>query len=340
MEKKYTVFVSSTYEDLVKERQEVMHALLEIDCIPCGMELFPASDDEQFEFIKDVIDDCDYYILILAGRYGSKNKEGISYTELEFRYAMERKIPIISFLHKNINEIPNGKCEKSSSSKKKLQEFRELAQKKLCKYWSITDELSGLVSRSMIQMIKRHPAIGWVRATQNYDENSLKKIIQLYEENIELRNNAIGLLSTSENLKLGEEIVDIIFNIFKYDHTTHESKKEAQFTISLTWNQLLKKIGPILISESNHSYLKRLFNEWGEEYYLEEIISNESKPFKEKYHIEIDDYSIANLFAHFMALGYVEVYNPMPDNEITSINEGYYILTPSGQNALFHVISN
>ena len=52
MEKKYTVFVSSTYEDLVVERQEVMHALLEIDCIPCGMELFPASDDEQFEFIK------------------------------------------------------------------------------------------------------------------------------------------------------------------------------------------------------------------------------------------------------------------------------------------------
>lgn len=44
MNKKYQVFVSSTYEDLRIERQEVMHALLELDCIPSGMELFPAAD--------------------------------------------------------------------------------------------------------------------------------------------------------------------------------------------------------------------------------------------------------------------------------------------------------
>ena len=34
MEKRYQVFVSSTYQDLQEERQEVMHALLEQDCIP------------------------------------------------------------------------------------------------------------------------------------------------------------------------------------------------------------------------------------------------------------------------------------------------------------------
>jgi hypothetical protein len=47
MEKKYQVFVSSTYRDLSEERQEVMQALLELDCIPVGMELFPATDDDQ-----------------------------------------------------------------------------------------------------------------------------------------------------------------------------------------------------------------------------------------------------------------------------------------------------
>ena len=40
MDRKHQVFVSSTYEDLQKERQEVMHVLLELDCIPSGMELF------------------------------------------------------------------------------------------------------------------------------------------------------------------------------------------------------------------------------------------------------------------------------------------------------------
>jgi len=59
LEKRYQVFVSSTYADLKEERQKVIQALMELDCIPAGMELFPAADEEQFEFIKRVIDDCD-----------------------------------------------------------------------------------------------------------------------------------------------------------------------------------------------------------------------------------------------------------------------------------------
>ena len=62
--KKYQVFVSSTYEDLKEERKEVMQALLELDCIPSGMELFPAADDDQWTLIKRVINECDYYIVI------------------------------------------------------------------------------------------------------------------------------------------------------------------------------------------------------------------------------------------------------------------------------------
>jgi uncharacterized protein DUF4062 len=49
---RYQVFISSTYEDLKLERTEVMQALLELDCIPAGMELFPANNDEQWDFIK------------------------------------------------------------------------------------------------------------------------------------------------------------------------------------------------------------------------------------------------------------------------------------------------
>ena len=52
MEKRYQVFVSSTFEDLQEERKEVMQALLELDCIPAGMELFPASNEDQWSLIK------------------------------------------------------------------------------------------------------------------------------------------------------------------------------------------------------------------------------------------------------------------------------------------------
>ncbi|WP_436668130.1 DUF4062 domain-containing protein [Latilactobacillus sakei] len=76
MEKiKYQVFLSSTYMDLSKERKQVLDVLLMADCIPAGMESFVATDDEQFNVIKKVIDLCDYYILILGKRYGSINKQ-------------------------------------------------------------------------------------------------------------------------------------------------------------------------------------------------------------------------------------------------------------------------
>ena len=90
MDKRYQVFISSTFSDLKEERKNVIQTLLEMDCIPAGMELFPAPDEEQWEFIKKIIDDCDYYMLIIGGRYGSLTKDGISYTEKEFDYAKEK----------------------------------------------------------------------------------------------------------------------------------------------------------------------------------------------------------------------------------------------------------
>lgn len=97
MDKRYQVFISSTYADLQDERQEVIQALLELDCIPAGMELFPAASEDQWTLIKQVIDDCDYYMVIVAGRYGSIGSDGLSFTEMEYRYALDSGKPIIGF---------------------------------------------------------------------------------------------------------------------------------------------------------------------------------------------------------------------------------------------------
>src|SRR5207253_9330101 len=111
MEKRYQVFVSSTFEDLQMERTEVMQALLELDCIPSGMELFPAADEDQWTLIKRVIDDCDYYIVIIAGRYGSSGPDGKSYTQMEYEYAISKSKPVIAFLHADPGKIQADKTD-------------------------------------------------------------------------------------------------------------------------------------------------------------------------------------------------------------------------------------
>ena len=93
MERKYQVFISSTYEDLKTERQAAISCLLDMNCIPVGMEQFPASSLSQWEYIKKMIDMSDYYLLIVAGKYGSIDpEENISYTEKEYRYAIHKKM--------------------------------------------------------------------------------------------------------------------------------------------------------------------------------------------------------------------------------------------------------
>ena len=89
-EKRFQVFVSSTYLDLQEARAAVVSALLNLDAIPAGMELFPAADDDAWTLIEDVIADSDYYLLIIGGKYGSVDPElEISFTEREYDTAVK-----------------------------------------------------------------------------------------------------------------------------------------------------------------------------------------------------------------------------------------------------------
>ena len=215
MEKKYQVFVSSTYEDLIDERREVIHALLELDCIPSGMELFPAADEDQWSLITGVIDECDYYLLILGGRYGSTDDEGIGYTEMEYRYALKTGKPIIAFLHKDPDALPKKNTEKTEEGQNKFKEFRDLAQGKMCKYWETPAELGSVVSRSLIMLQKKHPGIGWVRSDLVPSQEASLEILELRKqiEQLESQLNAARTQAPpgTEKLSQGEEEFEISY---------------------------------------------------------------------------------------------------------------------------------
>ena len=191
MNKRYQVFLSSTYVDLKEEREEILRILLKLNCFPAGMELFPATDEKQFDYIKKEIDNSDYYLLIIGGRYGSLTPEGISYTEKEFLYALEKRIPVIAFIHENINNIPWGKVEKDEDIRRKLDDFKKKVEtNRLVKYWADATSLYSEVSITLARIIYECPRIGWVRGdekTQIVDDEKIKclqrEIHKLKEEN-------------------------------------------------------------------------------------------------------------------------------------------------------------
>lgn len=144
MEKKYQIFISSTYEDLKEERRKVQDTILSMYQFPIGMEMFSAADEEQWEIIQETIDSSDYYVLIIGHRYGSiiENGEyaGISYTQKEYRYAAEKQIPILAFLiDSSVTVIPE-KMEQNMNKRKKLDAFIEEVKKGRTVQWWIAKE--------------------------------------------------------------------------------------------------------------------------------------------------------------------------------------------------------
>ena len=261
MSKRYQVFVSSTYADLKEERRKVMQALMELDCIPAGMELFPAADQEQFEFIKRVIDDCDYYLLIVGGRYGSLSREGISFTEQEYDYAINRKLKVIALIHEAPDEIPLGKSEKDPEFRALLERFRaKVSTDRLVRFWKTPEELPGLVALSLSKTIKMFPAVGWVRADKTSSEEMLTELNEVRKQNAVLAAN----LAAAERAAIPVARVDNLAGL-EDSITLHGNGfnrgQEGGWQVSATWSELFALIAPYLIKRPNEQAVKAVLDE-------------------------------------------------------------------------------
>ena len=307
MNKRYQVFISSTYADLKDERSKVIQTIMELDCIPAGMELFPAIDNEQFDFIKKIIDDCDYYILIISGRYGSLSEDGLSFTEKEYDYANEKGIKILAFLHENPDDIPFGKSESAESLRKKLVNFRiKVSSNRLVKFWNKAEELPGLVALSLSKTIKTYPATGWIRSDTTTNPEVYQELNEIRKYNSELQE----IISKKNSVKKIEnnDLADIkdkyIFSgtykwlnkrIAGYAGLTYSSEN---WEIEMTWERLFELISPYLIDYPADSTAKQIFST---------TIYNLIKKEGEGGTATIDDQIFQTIKIHFSALGLINV---------------------------------
>lgn len=317
MEKKYQVFVSSTYQDFTEERKEVIQALLELDCIPVGMEMFPATDDDQWTLIKGLIDDCDYYILIVGARYGSLSNEGISYTQMEFQYALDKGIPIISFLHKSPDSVPVSKTDKNEGKRKKLDAFRALASTKHVKFWESPVELGSVVSRSLIKLTKTHPRTGWVKADNLSSEEAQLEILQLKEKLAEYEASTVSI--DTIQLAQGDDGInlDVTFKMYPY------SKDIVRRSVVVTWENLFKKTCPKLIDESTEEDFREHLTD-----FLIFLVKDEYESFY-NFNIVTDDF--IQVLIQFKALGLIE--KSIKKRAIKD-NNTYWKLTSKGDHYL------
>lgn len=250
---KYQVFLSSTYSDLADERESIIKAILEMYHIPIGMEMFSAEDEDQWEIIRRTIEVSDYYVLVLGLRYGSKTSDGISFTQKEYEYALEKNIPILAFVMEDTVALSK---EYRDDDLSEIKSFRELVltNSKMAQFWETKDQLVKSVSISLMKQIMQKPGIGWIRGDSIRAEEALsKELTALSKENRELRERVTELESKISS-KIPSIVVDIVTPVID-EH--FNSYKNAEMPEALRFDEveghLLEFVSKKDIEEYNKS---------------------------------------------------------------------------------------
>ncbi|MCT4708358.1 DUF4062 domain-containing protein [Enterobacteriaceae bacterium H16N7] len=199
--KRYQIFISSTYSDLIETRKKISEHILSMNHIPAGMEMFSANGKEQWNTIQKSINNSDYYILIIGERYGSISEiDGISFTEKEYRYAREIGLPTLCFIPDENYQTTKANRESDPKKIVKLNSLiEEIKGGQLCSLWNSEDDLIHKVSAALYKIFTDEPRTGWIRGDSG-DPEVLTKLVNAMEENSQLKNR-IQKLEESNKIK-------------------------------------------------------------------------------------------------------------------------------------------
>jgi hypothetical protein len=255
MKKKYQIFVSSTFEDLKAERELVIKAILEMGHIPVGMEMFSAGDEQQWKLIQTQIDDCDYYIIISAFRYGSLDGE-IGYTEKEYDYAVQKELPVLGFVIEEGVSWPADKVDKNPVKVEKLESFKNKIKSRLVSFWKDKNDLYGKVSISLMKQFNTNPRVGWVKSSENSGPEVLTEISRLSNENAKLRGDITQFKNELELDRKAEFIktLDTLKHNKRSISFRYKSSKDWEDNTQFSLMEIFNLLAPELVIENSTKY--------------------------------------------------------------------------------------
>ena len=192
-EKKLQVFVSSTYTDMIEERQAAVEAILVAGHIPAGMELFAAGDQTQLEVIRRWIDESDVFLLLLGGRYGSVDPQsGKSYVHLEYEHAISSSKPLFAVvidsgaLEDKVKRL--GKVAIETENAQGLRDFQAQVLTRIVRFWREPRDIKLAILEALSDYGRRDDLIGWTRPKEEVNVAALaEEIARLAKENAALR---------------------------------------------------------------------------------------------------------------------------------------------------------
>lgn len=333
MPTKYQIFVSSTYEDLKVERDRVIQGVLEMGHIPVGMEMFSAADEQQWQIIARHIEESDYYVVIVAHRYGSMDG-AVSFTRKEYEHAVAHNVPTIGFVIEPDAAWPGDRVDTDAATVERLKDFKELVMQKPVGFWSNADDLYGKASVALVKAMTAQPRTGWVRASSAVGPEVTAEISRLSSENAALRSR-IGELQDQSERDAASELAELWAQM-----KANKWEYVARFTGNTGWDDakpisyadVFWILAPNMVVESSAARMDELLALHSRQISASDPDENASQADQRKLSAKAIPINERNaLLADFMMLGVME---PSTKRHPVADTAEYWSLSTLGQELL------
>ena len=301
--KRFQVFISTTYPDMQGARQALMPALLDLGLVPVGMDLHGADGAALMPVVQRLIDDSDYFVILLGGRYGALSPLGLSYTHREYIFAATKRKPVVALIHDQPHTLPEDGREPNREGQVRRDDFaRLLRTKALCHHWHDENDLRALVARVMPEVMRDHPAAGWVRAGQAADDDQNERLRQRIAELEKEREGLLGgLRAPVRGLARGSDPVPPEYSCNVYEGG------DCKITLTrcqLDWDRVFACVAPMMLNPASETVMQKGL----EDYIARQALDDVRREFPRAHavrNVVLAGHAFNQIKVHLRALGLI-----------------------------------
>lgn len=306
VEKRYQVFISTTYPDMQTARQAMMLPLMDADMVPMSMDLHLEDSHSLMPVAQRMIDDCDYFVVLLGGRYGALSPLGLSFSHREYIFAATKRKPVLALIHDQPHTLPEGAREPTREGQVRRDDFARLLENKVPSYrWREESELAGLVSKVMPEMMRQYPAQGWVRGGggpaggSSDDARALRaRIAVLEKEREELLG---GSRSVARNLARGSDRVTLDYSCNVYEGG---DCKLAMTRRELDWDRVFACVAPLMLNPVAEPVMQKALEDYIARQALDDVTPTFPKAHAVR-NVVLAGHAFNQVKVHLRALGLI-----------------------------------
>ena len=264
--RRYQVYISTTYSDMLQARHAITLPLLKMGMVPVGIDSDGAMANQLPAVTQKLIDESDYYMVLLGGRYGDLSPLGLSDLHREFIYAMSKRKPMLAFVHDRLESLAESAKETTREGQVRRSDFARLVEQKIPTHtWSSEQGLANSVTAIMPELLRQYPVSGWVRAdmqvaavpsTPINTDVLTQQIRDLTAEREELLATLRPPLTT---LSRGSDTVAVQFSCSVYQNG---DCKTAMADTTISWNQVFSCIAPLMLNPVAEPLMQKALEEF------------------------------------------------------------------------------